>query len=197
MAVLNRAGDAQGCFHFADAAGRGFLEPAEEPGRREQRGALGVTLGDGAIIQSVGPDSAAAKAGLQPGDAIVRVHGQPIKQRADVAVIVSQRFAGDKVRLTYSATARIRSLTWCLANRRPMPAAQRQRRHWPAPHPPSSRAIPRRCVRNWPRSSPLKDWAKAVKICQEQAALGMPDHGFSNYCLANALAQARPKGRRR
>ena len=62
---------------------------------------MGVALDDRAVILSLAPDYGAAKAGLQPGDAIVRVDDQPIKQRADVAAIVSHKAPGDKVRLTF------------------------------------------------------------------------------------------------
>ena len=42
--------------------------------------ALGVSLDAGAVIQAVMPDSGAANAGLQVGDAISGVDGQPVKQ---------------------------------------------------------------------------------------------------------------------
>ena len=59
-------------------------EAAAEPESEKQRGTLGVTLDNGAVILNVSPDSAAAKAGLQSGDAIVRIDDQPIKLRAEV-----------------------------------------------------------------------------------------------------------------
>ena len=46
------------------------------------------------------PGSGAAKAGLQVGDAISGVDGQPVKQPTDIAAIVSHKSAGDKVSLT-------------------------------------------------------------------------------------------------
>ena len=64
----------------------------------KKRGVLGVVLDKTAVVQSVAPDSGAAKAGLKPGDAIIRLDGQPIKERTDVAAIISQKATGDKVR---------------------------------------------------------------------------------------------------
>ena len=45
-------------------------EPTQDP---LARGYLGITLGDGTIISSVEEHMPAAKAGLQPGDMIVRI----------------------------------------------------------------------------------------------------------------------------
>jgi hypothetical protein len=75
-------------------------EPASSP--EKKRGILGVAVDDGAIIQRVGPDSAAEKAGLKPDDAIVRIDDQPIKQRADLVAILSKKAAGDKIRVTFT-----------------------------------------------------------------------------------------------
>ena len=49
-----------------------------------------MRLNDEAVIVSVMEDSGAAKAGLQTGDTIVRMDGQPIKQREDIAAITGQ-----------------------------------------------------------------------------------------------------------
>jgi serine protease Do len=41
-------------------------------------GSFGLKRPDGALVASVAPDSPAAKAGLQPGDVITEVNGEPV-----------------------------------------------------------------------------------------------------------------------
>ena len=101
-------------------------EPA--PPTEKKHGMLGVALNDGAVIQTVAPDSAADKAGLQPGDAIVRIDDQPIKQRADVVAIVSKKAAGDKIRVTFVRDGKEQAVDVVLVNRRPMPMSHRRNR---------------------------------------------------------------------
>ena len=67
----------------------------------KKHGLLGVNLGDGAVIQSVASGSAAAKAGLQVGDAIIRIDDRPIKQTPELTALVRAKFAGDKIRLVF------------------------------------------------------------------------------------------------
>src|SRR5690606_30450106 len=86
--------------------GRGFDdEPLEDTGTLK-----GVGVGDldsqtrrafdirpeirGALVTSVGPDSAAAVAGLQPGDVIMEINRQPVKN------------ADDAIRLTENAVSK-------------------------------------------------------------------------------------------
>jgi S1-C subfamily serine protease len=67
--------------------------------------ALGVvvTLGrtQGAEITSEAPNGLAALAGLHLGDVINAVDGKPVKTPMELAVELSNRAAGDKVRLGY------------------------------------------------------------------------------------------------
>ena len=88
--------------------------------------ALGVSLDDGAVIQAVVPDSGAAKAGLQVGDAIFGVDGQPIKQPADIAAIVSHKSAGDKVSLTITRGEKQQTVVVILVQSQQQPALSPQ-----------------------------------------------------------------------
>ena len=76
-----------------------------------KRAALGVSLDAGEVIQAVMPSSGAAKAGLQVGDAISGVDGQPVKQPTDIAAIVSHKSAGDKVSLTITRGEKQQTVT--------------------------------------------------------------------------------------
>ena len=66
------------------------------------RPSVGLAVADvldvaGAVITSVDPDSAAAKAGLTPGDAITKVDGQPVADGSSFGRLVAQGKAGDKL----------------------------------------------------------------------------------------------------
>lgn len=54
---------------------------------------------DGALVSSVAPGSAAAKAGLEPGDVILQYNGRPIASSTDLPAMVSLGKPGDKVAL--------------------------------------------------------------------------------------------------
>jgi len=82
---------------------------------RAQHARLGVTAQDlsqglaqsfglgqpvGALVASVHEHSAAAAAGLQPGDVITAVDGQPIERAGDLSSRISLALPGDRVNLT-------------------------------------------------------------------------------------------------
>lgn len=60
---------------------------------------FGLSRPDGALIGSIAPDSAAAKAGLTPGDVILEVNGEPITRSGDLSSRISLAIPGDTVRL--------------------------------------------------------------------------------------------------
>jgi serine protease DegQ len=81
-----------------------------------QRGVLGVSIGDvtpdlaealdldineGAVVQSVTPDSAAASAGLQAGDIIVAVDGVAVRDGSSLRNRIGLMRAGAELELTY------------------------------------------------------------------------------------------------
>ena len=79
-----------------------------------------VARDDGAFVQEVTPDSAAAVAGLRAGDVIVAIDGQTVSSSADVASIVRSRAAGEEISVTYerlgepgSTTAELCRQTGC------------------------------------------------------------------------------------
>lgn len=61
---------------------------------------FGLKRADGALVASVAPNSAAAAAGLKPGDVITEVNGQPIASSVDLSSTIGLASPGDKVKLT-------------------------------------------------------------------------------------------------
>ncbi|MCC3762384.1 trypsin-like peptidase domain-containing protein [Glycomyces sp. TRM65418] len=70
-----------------------------------ERGYLGVSVGDtdgnGAMILSVEPGSPAAEAGLQEGDVIIAIDGEPVTSASAVVSAVQGTSSGTEVVITY------------------------------------------------------------------------------------------------
>jgi serine protease Do len=96
------------------------------------RGLLGVNVGnvdqnirqafhlpslDGAFVQAVDPNMPAAKAGIKPGDTIVKVDDTPVKGTRDLIDYVSSRPPGQKIRLTLLRESRTITTTVTLGER--------------------------------------------------------------------------------
>ncbi len=62
---------------------------------------FGVTVDAGAFVQEVTLGSAAASAGLQPGDVIVGIDSEPVESSQDVGAVVRQRKPGDEIEISY------------------------------------------------------------------------------------------------
>lgn len=60
---------------------------------------FGLNAPDGALVSSVVPDSAAAKAGLKAGDVITAMDGEPVRVAGDVSSRVGLARPGDKLKL--------------------------------------------------------------------------------------------------
>ena len=63
----------------------------------EAREQFGVEVDEGAFITEVVPDSAAADAGLEPGDVIVEINGEPIDEAAAVRDAIVDHEPGDTI----------------------------------------------------------------------------------------------------
>ncbi|HET7524788.1 MAG TPA: PDZ domain-containing protein, partial [Burkholderiaceae bacterium] len=61
---------------------------------------FGMKSPDGALVASVMPGSAAAKADLKPGDVITSVDGQPVHTAGDVSHRVGQAAPGEHLKLS-------------------------------------------------------------------------------------------------
>jgi serine protease Do len=86
------------------------------PNHKVTRGSIGITFqaaessavgrmygfaNGGVMVNTVTPGFPAAKAGLQPGDVIVSVDGQPVKNGDALVAVISEKKPGSTVRLGY------------------------------------------------------------------------------------------------
>jgi serine protease Do len=58
---------------------------------------FGLERPQGALVAAVAPDSAAQKAGLQPGDVVLRFNGRPVGDSGELAALVGESTPGAKV----------------------------------------------------------------------------------------------------
>lgn len=72
---------------------------------------LGVSVADGLVVAEVLEGSAAAEAGVQPGDRIVAVAGQPVADLAAVRAAIAAVPAGETYALTVERGGREQTLT--------------------------------------------------------------------------------------
>ncbi len=72
---------------------------------------FGLDRPAGAVINSVEPDSPAARAGLQTGDVVRRVNGEPVVSSADLPAVVGMLPPGERVTLEVWRDGRIREIT--------------------------------------------------------------------------------------
>jgi C-terminal processing protease CtpA/Prc len=84
-----------------------------------ERGALGVTLSDGARsgvrVATVFPNSPAQQAGIRPGDRLVSISGQPIQSYRDVVRLIGSRQPNSQVQMEVDRNGRQQLLTATLA----------------------------------------------------------------------------------
>ena len=90
------------------------IEPA--PVTREVAAQLGLDQAAGILVMNVGDGTPAAKAGLQPGDVIVRLDDKPIDTVEDLFGELRQHRPGDRVTLTLIRDGREQQITATLAD---------------------------------------------------------------------------------
>jgi serine protease DegQ len=92
--------------------------------------AFGLDVGRGAVIARVQPSSAAARAGLQPGDVVLRADGKPVRNASDLRNRVGLVRVGEAVTLEVLREGRRRTLTARIAE----PEVHRLRGERLSPH---------------------------------------------------------------
>jgi len=90
---------------------RGYLGIMIQPVTPDLAKAFRLPSSDGALIGDVTADSPGAKAGLQKGDVVVAVNGQPVTDAQDLRLRVSQLTPGTTVRLDAIRDGQKRQLT--------------------------------------------------------------------------------------
>jgi uncharacterized iron-regulated protein len=113
---------------------RAMAERLTAAGRREPGRLLVALVGRGhmegddgvVLVRQVAPGSAAAAAGIRPGDRVVQVNGEPMERAGQVIRRVAAQAAGEPLRLTLEREGRSLELTVPLA-----PASGDNGRHLP------------------------------------------------------------------
>ena len=78
---------------------RGYLGVGLQPLDENLAPSLGLPKDSGEIVRSVVPGGPAARAGLQQGDVIVKVNGQPVTPDQTVSYLVANTPVGSRVPL--------------------------------------------------------------------------------------------------
>jgi len=78
--------------------------------------AFGMKQATGALISSVSPDSPGARAGLQPGEIILKFNDQPIADAADLPPLVASVKPGDSATLSVWHQGHVREVSVKLGN---------------------------------------------------------------------------------
>ncbi len=72
---------------------------------------FGLKRAEGALVSSVQPGSAAERAGVQPGDVVVKYDGKPVGAAGELSAMVGQASPGDKAKLEVVRKGETRELT--------------------------------------------------------------------------------------
>ena len=72
---------------------------------------FGLKKAEGAIVSSVQPDSAAARAGIESGDVILKVNGAPVASATDLSARVSESKPGEQAKIEVWRKGAVRELT--------------------------------------------------------------------------------------
>lgn len=96
---------------------RGYLGVGIQSVDRERADALGLDRPVGALVNSVEPDSAADRAGIEVGDVILEVDGRSIEVFSDLPPIVGSIRPGREVELVISRWGETRELSVTLDER--------------------------------------------------------------------------------
>jgi serine protease Do len=97
---------------------RGFLGINIVNVDADRAAAFNLKTEDGAFVEQVEPGKPAEKAGVKPGDTIVKVDGVPVKDTRDLIGYVSGKAPGSKVQLGVIREGKEINLTASLAERK-------------------------------------------------------------------------------
>jgi len=89
---------------------RGHLGVAIQNVDADMAKAFGLSQGGGALVAEVTPGSPAAKAGIERGDVILDLNGQPVTTPDDLSVRISETAPGSTVHLKISRNGQMRNI---------------------------------------------------------------------------------------
>ena len=117
---------------------RGRIGVGIEAVSRDVAEAIGLGAPRGALVNTVEKDAPAAKAGVEPGDVIVRFDGKPIERSTDLPRIVGGTKPGSSVNMTVFRRGGQRDLKVTVAELQPDQAATARTREAPKPAVPTN-----------------------------------------------------------
>src|SRR5215472_13951439 len=110
-ALLDMHGDLIGInTAIITGGGGGYQGLAIQPVDADMAKAFGLGQGGGALVAEVTPGSPAAKAGIERGDIILDLNGQPVKTPDDLSVRISETSPGITVHLKISRNGQMRDV---------------------------------------------------------------------------------------
>jgi S1-C subfamily serine protease len=78
---------------------RGYLGVSLQPMTAQMAASLGMTQPSGALLAEIVPNGPAARAGLQKGDVVLQLNGQPIDDANQLRLRVASIEPGSEVKL--------------------------------------------------------------------------------------------------
>lgn len=100
-----------------EAIERGYLGVRIQPLNEDLADSLGVEHNKGEFIQGVEPDGAAARAGIKPGDVVVRVNGKEVSRDQNLSFLVANVAPGTRIPIEVIRNGRRTTLTATVAKR--------------------------------------------------------------------------------
>lgn len=89
---------------------RGYLGVTVQGVDPDMAKAFGLSHGGGALVGDIKPDGPAARAGIERGDIILDINGQPVNSQDDLSVHISEMAPGATVHLTISRNGQTRDV---------------------------------------------------------------------------------------
>ena len=96
---------------------RGYLGASLQPVDEDLAPSLGIPKDSGEIVRSLVPGAPGALAGLQQGDVIVKVNGQPVTPDATVSYLIANSSVGSRIPLEIIRGGRRATVTVTVAQR--------------------------------------------------------------------------------
>ena len=96
---------------------RGYLGVSLQPLDENIAASLGLPKDQGELVRSVVPGQAAARAGLQQGDVILRVNGQEVTPNETVSFLIANTTVGSRVPVDISRNGRRQAVTVVVGQR--------------------------------------------------------------------------------